>query len=73
MVYVFDKGRVCIKTKGRDAGDLCVVVERVDDNVVKIVSKSRKKLRKCSIRHLVPTQRLIQISDTDPIKIAQLL
>ncbi|MEM3609465.1 MAG: hypothetical protein QW076_00955 [Candidatus Anstonellales archaeon] len=73
MVQVFDKGRVCVKTKGRDAGQLCVVVEKIDDNFVKIVSKTRKKIRKCSINHLMPTNRVVQITSNDPKEIAQLI
>lgn len=73
MVQVFDKGRVCVKTKGRDAGQLCVVIEKIDDNFVKIVSKSRKKIRKCAINHLMPTNRIVQITSNDPTQIAQLI
>ena len=53
-------GRVCIKTKGRDAGLKVVVTKLVDDNYVMISSPVRKKGdRKCAIAHLEPTDTTV--------------
>ncbi|HIH18517.1 TPA: 50S ribosomal protein L14e [Candidatus Micrarchaeota archaeon] len=50
-------GRVCIKTKGRDAGEKVVVTKIIDRNFVMVRSPARKKKpeRKCSVLHLEPT------------------
>ena len=49
-------GRVCIKTRGRDAGSKVVITKVIDDCFVQVKSDARKgKERKCSIRHLEPT------------------
>ena len=52
-------GRVCIKLAGRDAGQKVIITKIVDDNYVMIKSPVRKKERKCSIKHLEPTDILI--------------
>ncbi len=50
-------GRVCIKTRGRDAGEKCVVTKVIDENFVQVKSEGRKgKERRCAIRHLEPTE-----------------
>ncbi|HDJ97286.1 MAG TPA: 50S ribosomal protein L14e, partial [Thermofilum sp.] len=36
MVRVFDVGRICVKTMGREAGKKCVIVDIIDDNFVLI-------------------------------------
>jgi large subunit ribosomal protein L14e len=52
-------GRVCIKTAGRDAGEKCVITKIIDKNFVEIRSIARKKIRKCAIRHLEPTDAIV--------------
>ena len=53
-------GRVCIKTKGRDAGEQVVVTKVIDGNFVVVRSKARKnKERKCAILHLEPTETVV--------------
>ncbi|MCX8197142.1 MAG: 50S ribosomal protein L14e [Candidatus Micrarchaeota archaeon] len=56
-------GRVCIKTKGRDAGTKVVVTKIIDKNFVMVRSSARKKNpeRKCSILHLEPTDTIVNI------------
>lgn len=61
---LFDTGRVCVKTAGREAGRLCVVLDKVDtDHVLvtgpKVLSGVRK--RKCSIAHLEPLAARLKI------------
>ena len=51
MVLV-EKGRVCIKRFGRDAGEKAVITKVIDKNFVGIVTKTRPKERKCNIKHL---------------------
>ncbi|VVC02128.1 50S ribosomal protein L14e [uncultured archaeon] len=53
-------GRVCIKTKGRDAGEKVVVTKVIDENYVMIRSPARKKGdRKCAVLHLEPTDTTV--------------
>ena len=61
MMAAIQVGRVCIKTKGRDAGAKVVVTKVIDSNYVKVRSPARKKTpeRKCSVLHLEPTETVV--------------
>lgn len=61
-----DIGRVCIKTAGREAGNVCVILDIVDKNFVEVVGPNVKH-RRCNIKHLEPTNKKIDI-DTDDIE-----
>jgi len=61
-------GRVCIKTKGRDSGDKCVIVKVIDANFVELVSKTRQKPRKVNINHLELLDQVIDSSKENEIK-----
>ncbi|WP_456418385.1 50S ribosomal protein L14e [Methanocaldococcus infernus] len=52
-------GRVCIKTAGREAGKVCVIVDVLDKNFV--VVDGFVKRRRCNIKHLEPTEKKIEI------------
>jgi len=54
-------GRVCIKLKGRDAGEKVVVTKVIDESFVMIRSSARKKTpeRKCAVLHLEPTETTV--------------
>jgi len=58
-------GSICIKNRGRDAGKECVVMSLVDANYVEILCASRKKRRKCNIRHLEPLGEKIELKGSD--------
>lgn len=60
---MIDVGRVCIKTSGRDAGMLCVIIEKIDDNFVTIDGETRR--RKCNIKHLEPVDTVLDIKKGD--------
>ena len=47
---IADVGRLCVKTAGRDAGKVCIIVEKIDQNTVLIDGATRR--RKCNIHHL---------------------
>lgn len=75
---MFEVGRLCIKTAGREAGKYCVIVKKVDENFVMITgpkSLTRVKRRRCNINHLEPMAEKIDIksdaSDTDILKAYQ--
>ncbi len=59
-------GRVCVKTRGRNAGKYCVITEITDDSFVTIAgpkSLNKIKSKKCNIAHLALTDRKLQIKD----------
>jgi hypothetical protein len=55
----FEIGRVCIKTKGKDAGRVCVVIDHIDEKHVMIDGLTRRK--KCSLTHLERTDIRVAI------------
>ncbi len=59
---IFEPGRVCVKTAGREAGKYCVVLEVVDKNFV-IVQGPKVRKRKCNIAHLEPLPEKIELSE----------
>ena len=65
-----EKGRVCVKTAGREAGEKCVIVNIIDEKFVEVIGDSVKN-RRCNISHLEPTADTIDVSgDEEAIKSA---
>jgi large subunit ribosomal protein L14e len=62
---IFEKGRVCVKVAGREAGKFCVVVEEGEEFVTVTGPKKLTgvKRRKCNTNHLEPTQHLFSLTD----------
>ena len=56
-----EPGRVCIKTKGRQAGKLAIVIGNLENNLVTIAGPQIKK-RKCNINHLLPTNKKVSVT-----------
>ena len=56
---MIEVGRICMKLAGRDAGEKCVVVEKIDNNFVLIDGQTRR--RKCNIHHLEPLNQTLKI------------
>lgn len=57
-------GRICVKTRGREAGMKCVIVDIIDDNYVLITGPkevSGVKRRRVNIRHIEPLDKKITI------------
>lgn len=52
-------GRVCVKIAGRDAGNIAIIVDKVDDKYVLIDGNVRR--RKCNLSHLEPLEDTIKI------------
>ncbi|ADC70199.1 conserved hypothetical protein [Methanocaldococcus sp. FS406-22] len=64
-------GRVCIKTAGREAGKVCVIVDILDKNFV--IVDGLVKRRRCNIKHLEPTEKKVDIqkgATTEEVKLA---
>jgi len=57
---LIDVGRVCRKTRGRDAGGICVVVDFADKGTV-LVDGREVRRRKVSINHLEPAPVTLDI------------
>lgn len=57
-------GRICVKTRGREAGMKCVIVDIIDDNYVLVTGPkevSGVKRRRVNIRHIEPLDKKIII------------
>ena len=62
---LYETGRVCVKTMGREAGSLCVVLEKKDESYVLVTGPrqlSGVKRRSCNIRHLEPLETMLTIA-----------
>ena len=61
---LYNIGRVCVKTLGREAGSYCVIVDEMDGKFVVVTGPkhlSSVRRRKCNIRHLEPLENELQI------------
>lgn len=56
---VIEVGRVCLKTKGKDAGKKVVIVNFEKDFA--IVDGPRVKRKKCNMQHLLPLKEKLEI------------
>lgn len=64
METLYETGRICVKTMGREAGSYCVIVESKGDNMVLITGPkhiSGVRRRSCNTRHLEPLDKKIDI------------
>ena len=57
---VYDIGRVCVKTTGREAGKYCIVVDIIDKNYL-LIDGLNVRRRRANYRHLEPITETIQI------------
>jgi len=57
---MFEIGRLCIKTAGRDAGKKAIIINIIDEKYVMIDGETRR--RKCNISHLEPLDKVIKIN-----------
>ncbi|MCY0873361.1 MAG: 50S ribosomal protein L14e [Acidianus infernus] len=57
-------GRICVKTRGKDAGKKCVIVDIIDNNFVLVTGPKKitgVKRKRSNILHLEPTDKKIDI------------
>jgi large subunit ribosomal protein L14e len=69
---VYDIGRICVKTTGREAGKYCVIVEVIDKNYV-LIDGPMIRRRRVNYNHIEPTSDLLEIkkgADHDTIEAA---
>ena len=50
-----------MKLAGRDAGQICIVIKKVDSTFVMIDGQTRR--RKCNIKHLEPLDKTFDVND----------
>ena len=70
---MFKIGQVCIKIAGRDAGNIAIVIDNIDESYVLIDGNVRR--RKCNITHLEPLKDVLKIkknSSTSDVKKAMI-
>jgi len=60
-------GQVCVKMAGREAGSICVIVDKIDDNFVLVDGQVRR--RKCNVLHLKNLEKSIEIKKNDSSEI----
>ena len=56
---VFEIGRLCVKTAGRDAMQYCVVIEQIDSTSVLVDGNTRRK--KVNMTHLEPLNKVLDV------------
>ncbi|MBU0898870.1 MAG: 50S ribosomal protein L14e [Nanoarchaeota archaeon] len=74
---MYEVGRICVKTAGREAGKYCVVVKKVDTSFVMVTGPREitgVKRRRCNVVHLEPILEKIKISsDASDSEVAKTL
>lgn len=55
-------GRVCKKTRGKEAGRYCVIVERVDNHLVVVDGRDVER-GKVNLKHLEPLPSVVDIEE----------
>lgn len=58
---IYDIGRVCAKTMGREAARYCVIVDVIDKNYL-LIDGLKIKRRRVNFRHIIPTENLVEIA-----------
>ena len=56
---MFEIGRLCIKTQGRDASKYCLIINKIDEKYVLIDGNTRR--RKVNVSHLEPFDRVLNV------------
>ncbi|MHA1805629.1 MAG: 50S ribosomal protein L14e [Promethearchaeota archaeon] len=57
---IYDIGRICVKTMGREAGKHCVVVDIIDKNYLLIDGLTIRR-RRVNYKHVEPLEDIIDI------------
>ncbi len=56
-------GQLCVKTAGREAGSVCVIIDKLDENFVLI--DGQLKRRKCNVLHLKTLDKKLDIKKNE--------
>ena len=57
---IYDIGRVCVKTMGREVGHYCVVVDVIDKNYL-LIDGFKIRRRRVNYKHIEPLTETIDI------------
>jgi len=57
---VYDIGRVCVKTMGREAGKYCVIVDVIDKNYL-LIDGLKIRRKRVNYKHIEVTSDVIEI------------
>ncbi len=57
---IYDIGRLCVKTMGRDAGHYCVIVDIIDKNYLLIDGLNIRR-RRVNYKHIEPIADVLEI------------
>jgi len=57
---VYDIGRLCVKTTGREAGHYCIIVDIIDKNYL-LIDGLKVRRRRVNYRHIEPIAETIEI------------
>ncbi|MGQ4873277.1 MAG: 50S ribosomal protein L14e [Promethearchaeota archaeon] len=57
---IYDIGRVCVKTMGREAGRYCVIVDIIDKNYL-LIDGLKVRRRRVNYKHIEPIAEIIDI------------
>lgn len=57
---VYDIGRVCVKTMGRETGHYCIIVDIIDKNYL-LIDGLKVRRRRVNFRHIEPLAETIEI------------
>ncbi|MFX0039789.1 MAG: 50S ribosomal protein L14e [Promethearchaeota archaeon] len=57
---LYDIGRLCVKTMGREAGHYCVIVDIIDKNYL-LIDGLKVRRRRVNYRHIEPIVETIEI------------
>ncbi len=63
---LFEVGRVCVKTMGREAGSYCVIVEKMNGKYVVVTGPkhiSGVRRRRVNTRHIEPIDKTLPIKE----------
>ncbi|MFX0073506.1 MAG: 50S ribosomal protein L14e [Candidatus Hermodarchaeota archaeon] len=57
---VYDIGRICVKTMGREAGNYCLIVDVIDKNYL-LIDGLKVRRRRVNYKHIEPTSDVIDL------------
>ena len=57
---VYDIGRLCVKTMGRETGQYCIIVDVIDKNYL-LIDGLKVRRRRVNFRHIEPLTETIKI------------
>ncbi|TFG00457.1 MAG: 50S ribosomal protein L14e [Promethearchaeota archaeon] len=58
---VYEIGRVCVKTMGREAAHYCIIVDIIDKSYL-LIDGPKVKRRRCNYKHLEPIDEVVELS-----------